>query len=248
MRFDSRGIGDSEGTFRRFSALQDDIAAAIDEFKNRAPHVRKVILWGGCDAATTALINAYKFPDVVCVIAGNPFVSSPATANKATRKHYRSRLLQLSFWKKVIKMEYDFGKYAAAALSKLRGKEAVHSGNKPKQQTGDGSGNFLNELLNGVLKFNGKVLFLMGDRFLTSDEFDSLTNSSKEWRTAFGKSNHERIDIKGGDQVFSSTEAQELMFDVASEWIHRNFVEDLQFKSSSNRNQAEQAPSEQTSI
>jgi hypothetical protein len=205
--------------------MHDDIAAAIEEFKKRAPHIRGVILWGGCDAATSALINAHKFSDVISVIAGNPFVSSPATASKKVNKHYRTRLLQASFWKKVIRMEYNLGEYAAAALRKLQRKEHKPGGNKSERKIDENNGNFLNDLLVGLQHFNGKILFLMGDRFLTSDEFDALMNSSPQWRTASAKPNHERIDIKGGDQVFSSNEAQERMFDVASEWIHRTFSE-----------------------
>jgi exosortase A-associated hydrolase 1 len=227
MRFDHRGMGDSEGTFRRFNAMQDDIAAAIDEFKRRAPHVRAVILWGGCDSATAALINAYKFSEVICVIAGNPFVSSQATATKAARKHYRARLLQASFWIKLVKLEYRLGDYATAALRKLcaRGKGAGNEGSACK--TASDKGDFLTDLLTGLRNFNGKVLFLMGDRFLLSDEFDALMASSPQWRAAYGKTTFERIDIKDGDQVFSTTAAQERMFDAASTWIHGAFPDYL---------------------
>lgn len=224
MRFDHRGVGDSEGnTFRRFSAMQDDIAAAIEEFKKQAPSVRKVILWGGCDSATTALINACKYPDVVCVIAGNPFVSSAVTATKLARKHYLSRIMQASFWKKVFKMEYNIGDYVKAALNKVRGKFSAKPDKVSKAGSGQGGGNFINDLLAGMQKFDGKVLFLMGDRFLLSDEFDVLMDSSPAWRSVYKKPTHERIDIKGGDQVFSSSEAQNRMFDAASAWIHGAF-------------------------
>lgn len=248
MRFDSKGMGDSEGTLGRYSSMHNDIAAAIEEFKKQAPQIRGVILWGGCDAATTALINAYKFSDVVCVIAGNPFVSSPATANKATRRHYRSRLMQVSFWKKIIKMEYNIGEYAAAAMRKLLPKKREVSGNNAEKKSSDDNGNFLNEFLIGLRNFNGKVLFLMGDRFLTSDEFDDLLKSNSEWRAVAGKTNHERIDIKGGDQVFSSTEAQERMFDVASEWIHRAYAEHMVSNFSSSDRESVHSASGQTSV
>lgn len=247
MRFDSRGMGDSEGAFTRFSSMQNDIAAAIEEFKKRAPHIRGVILWGGCDAATSALINAYKFSDVVCVMAGNPFVSSRSTASIKANKHYRARLLQASFWKKVIKMEYNIGEYAAAALRKLRPKPPKVSSTNAERQSNNINGNFLQDLLTGLRNFNGKVLYLMGDRFLTSDEFDALMKSNSEWRAVAAKSNHERIDIKGGDQVFSSAEAQERMFDVASEWIHGAFAEDMVLNTRSSEQETVHSASGQTS-
>lgn len=225
MRFDHRGIGDSEGTFRGFQHVHDDIAAAIDVFRKRAPNIRGVILWGGCDAATAALINAHRFPEVICVIAGNPFVSSETTSRKVARRHYLSRLMQRSFWMKLVRLEYDPGEYAAAALAKVRRKLSMSRRVDPGVAGGDESGGFLDQLLTGLRLFDGRVLFLMGDRFLLSEEFDTLVESSADWRSAYGKASYERINIKDGDQVFSTRAVQERMFDAASDWIHGAFPE-----------------------
>jgi exosortase A-associated hydrolase 1 len=237
MRFDHRGMGDSEGAFRRFKSMQNDIAAAIHQFKRRAPGVRRVILWGGCDAATSALINAHSFPDVIGVVAVNPFVSSSVTFAKAARKHYTSRLLQASFWKKVAGMEYNVGEYMAAAARKLRNKINKGRDGGSGRQTGAVGSGFVNDLLEGIQNFDGDVLFLMGERFVLSDEFDVLIDSSPEWRAAYGKSTHERIEIEDGDQVFSTTAAQECMFDAVSEWIHRTYSGQGTWKSSSSERQ-----------
>lgn len=227
MRFDHRGLGDSEGEFKGFRFIHDDLLAAIAEFKSRAPAVRRIILWGGCDSASAALINAWKLPDVACVIAGNPFVSSPATASIVRRKHYLSRLGQASFWVKLLRGQYDIGGYFAAAwrkiVARLRG--GADSGVSGKVGASGGNGNFIDEILKGLQKFDGKILFLMGDRFLLSDEFDELIVSSPAWKAAYGKPGYERIDIKGGDQVFSGYESQERLFDVATRWIQREFQE-----------------------
>lgn len=224
MRFDHRGTGDGEGDgMRRFAAMHDDIAAAIAQFKKHTPNLRGIILWGGCDSATTALINAYKFPEVICVIAGNPFVSSSVTANKVARKHYLSRLTQASFWKKVVSMEYNIGDYVGAFAKKLRTKFSTKPANVSGNTTTHSSANFLVDLQTGMREFNGKVLFLMGDRFLLSDEFDMLMDSSPQWRAIYKKSGFERIDIKGGDQVFSSADAQARMFDEVTVWINGAF-------------------------
>lgn len=234
MRFDHRGIGDSEGTFRRFTAMEDDIAVAIETFKKQAPQVQEVILWGGCDAATSALINAHKFPSVTGVIGVNPFVSSTKTATKAARKHYMSRLLQTSFWKKVFKMKYNLAEYAAAGVHKVR-KKLSRTKSKANQEAGEGQGqgHFVDDLLTGLRRFEGNVLFLMGGKFLLSDEFDLLIDSSKDWRAVYKKPSHQRINIEDGDQVFSGTAAQEKMFNAASEWIHRAFPERVPLKNQS---------------
>ncbi len=222
MRFDHRGLGDSEGPYRGFRHIEDDIAAAIAEFRTRAPNVRHIILWGGCDSATAALIHAHKFPAVVAIIAGNPFVGATAPSAKARRKHYFSRLKEKSFWMKLIKGQYAVGEYLAASWKSLRRDRRATPPITPRKTSGD-SDNFTDELFSGLRQFQGKVLFLMGDRFLRSDAFDALMSSTPEWHALYRRPSHERMDIKGGDQVFSTWEAQERLFEAASTWLHRTF-------------------------
>ncbi|WP_313872610.1 serine aminopeptidase domain-containing protein [Rugamonas sp. DEMB1] len=46
LRFDYRGMGDSEGAARDFEAVSADLRAAIDEFFRQVPTLRDVVLWG----------------------------------------------------------------------------------------------------------------------------------------------------------------------------------------------------------
>src|SRR3546814_10054701 len=57
LRFDHRGIGDSDGPYLGFEALDADIAAAIDAFVAHCPQVEEVVLWGLCDAASAILFR-----------------------------------------------------------------------------------------------------------------------------------------------------------------------------------------------
>ena len=223
MRFDHRGIGDSEGSYRGFLYIEDDIAAAVDEFRRRSPWITDIVLWGGCSAATAALTHAHKIPAVVGIIACNPFVNSPSITAKATRNHYVSSLTKMAFWRKLIHGDYSIRDYLSQGRQMLSKK--IGSGlNKSQQTASDGDNvSFIDELLIGLKHFDGKVLFLMGDSFLRSDEFDVLITSSPEWRATYSKDNHERIDIQGGDQVFATLTAQERLFDAASAWLHRSF-------------------------
>ncbi|HWJ93213.1 MAG TPA: hydrolase 1, exosortase A system-associated, partial [Telluria sp.] len=52
LRFDYRGMGDSEGAQRGFEHVRDDIRAAIDSFMAETPGLSEVVLWGLCDGAT----------------------------------------------------------------------------------------------------------------------------------------------------------------------------------------------------
>ena len=71
MRFDHRGLGDSEGVFKGFRELEADLAAAIDAFVGAVPGMEEVVLFGGCDAASGIMINAWKFPRVTGIVLGN---------------------------------------------------------------------------------------------------------------------------------------------------------------------------------
>ena len=51
MRFDYRGMADSDGAFRGFEDIGADVAAAIDVFTETVPEIEEVALWGLCDAA-----------------------------------------------------------------------------------------------------------------------------------------------------------------------------------------------------
>ena len=226
MRFDHRGLGDSEGEFKGFQHIRDDIEAAIAEFKRRAPSVKRIILWGGCDAASGALLHAHKLPDVVCIIAGNPFVGSSSSTFKAQQTHYLARIRQKSFWKKLFKLEYKLSDYAFGAIKKVGQRLQPKKSEKTREskpQAGTHT-DFSADLMTGLKMFNGKILFLMGDRFLLSTEFDRLVSSSPEWVAAYNKPGYQRLDIKGGDQVFSNQDAQEKMFELAGDWIRKLYL------------------------
>ena len=54
FRFDYRGMGDSEGEFRGFEHVEDDIAAAVEAFRSASPGLREIVLWGLCDGTRTS--------------------------------------------------------------------------------------------------------------------------------------------------------------------------------------------------
>lgn len=56
LRFDRRGIGDSEGENRGFRSSKGDIKAARIAFKAMAPQVERVIGFGNCDAASALML------------------------------------------------------------------------------------------------------------------------------------------------------------------------------------------------
>lgn len=221
FRFDYRGMGDSEGEFVGFRFIERDIEAAINEFKRNIPSLRRIIIWGGCDAASAALMHAYRFDNVVGIVAANPFVSSVKTASVVQRRHYLVRLRQLSFWKKVFRFEYNFSYFISAAISKVL--PAIKDSDKNRTINDAKVGfaeNHVDAMLTGLTKFRGRVLFLMSGRSLVSKEFDELVESDPEWKKNYESGNCERWEIPDADQTFSSRESRDVMLDSVSEWVN----------------------------
>ncbi|MEQ9567464.1 MAG: hydrolase 1, exosortase A system-associated [Pseudomonadales bacterium] len=225
MRFDHRGLGDSEGEFQGFEALHDDIASAIAEFRRRVPGLARIILWGGCDAASAALINAHRFPEVVSVVAANPWVSSERTAARVQQKHYLSRLRQWSFWRKLLRMEYDIPSYLRSAAARLRNRIGRRrDGTDARQSTSSAQAHYIDRMLLGLQQFGGSVLFLMSGSSLISREFDELVAADREWNKTCNGAGRERLEIPGADQTFSSLQARQGMLDAASMWAGKEKV------------------------
>lgn len=220
MRFDHRGLGDSEGKFHGFESLHDDIAAALAEFRRRVPALSRVVLWGGCDAASAALINAHRFPEIISIVAANPWVSSERTAARVQQKHYMARLRQWSFWRKLFRMEYDLSSYFGSALGRLRDRFRDASNFEQKKQPAEkAQSHYIDRMLDGLQQFEGSVLFLMSGNSLIGREFDELIACDAKWRRACNGKGRERTEIPGADQTFSSAQARSEMLDAASGWL-----------------------------
>ena len=220
MRFDYRGMGDSDGDFRGFQHVENDFKAAINTFIEAVPGLEEIVLWGGCDAASAILINAWRYPNVTGMIIANPFASSDETRAAVERQYYLKRLRDKAFWAKVIKLKFN-------PLSAIR---SMTKGAKPKksaQQTTTGNQpvqtavSFTARMLDGLKRYRGSILLLMSGRSLTSQEFDELVARSSEWRKTIQAANLERVGIPEADQAFSTVEARIEMIAAARNWMLR---------------------------
>jgi exosortase A-associated hydrolase 1 len=115
LRFDRRGVGDSEGDEPGFRGSGPDIAAAAAAFRREAPHVRRMIGFGLCDGATALALHGAA-AGLDGLILANPWLveaQSGEPAPAAVRRHYRDRLLSLKGWKKLVTGAIDWRKLAA---------------------------------------------------------------------------------------------------------------------------------------
>jgi len=226
MRFDYRGLGDSEGRFRGFCHVEADLRAALQEFLARVPELREVVLWGGCDASSASLINGWKFPQVSGLMLGNPWVHSEETGDQVAVAHYRQRFKDKDFWLKLLRGGYNPLPAAATLLRSLlrrvlRGLGLGGGGGQAQApQADDPALPFQQRMRLGLARFKGEVLFVMSGQSLVSKEFDQLLVESPAWQAALAApARVVRVELPQADQAFSSMASQNEVIELIARWM-----------------------------
>jgi exosortase A-associated hydrolase 1 len=199
LRFDVRGMGDSTGDLRSFEELDDDIAAAIDEFQRRCAGVRRVVLWGLCDGASASLlyVNRRGDPRVSGMVLLNPWVRTPqGLARTHARHYYRRRLLQPSFWRKLLHGEVGLG----AAGDWLRTRRLAQ---QPRTSISAGEGSFVERMASAWLEFKGPLLLVLSGDDFVAKEFLELSSSAAQWSGSLARPQLSRLDLETANHTFS---------------------------------------------
>ena len=122
LRFDRRGIGDSEGTNAGFDNSRDDIVAALAAFRSACPAVTRVVAFGNCDAASALALHQPLEIDEL--LLANPWTieasaDTPALPPASTiRARYWRRLREPASYRRLLRGEIDLGKLSRG-LAKL---------------------------------------------------------------------------------------------------------------------------------
>jgi exosortase A-associated hydrolase 1 len=199
MRFDHRGIGDSDGSPRSFESVDDDVRAGLDALHGEVPALRGCVIFGLCDAASAALMYCRQDSRLAGLILANPWVHSEAGAAKAYVKHYYARrLLQPGFWRKLIWGEFDAASSLRDLLAKLRA--SARGSSAPR-------GSFRERMLEGLARFPGPVLLQISGRDLTAAEFMDLCQSDARWRAALAGRNVVVRRYDDADHTFAAAGA-----------------------------------------
>ena len=209
LRFDYRGMGDSEGDLRDFEAVEPDLRAAIDAFFVHQPQLREVALFGLCDGATAAALYAPSDARVTGLALANPWVRTEAGAARATFSHYYTgRLADAGLWRKIARGDFRFGAALRSALRNLRALFAPSGGDALPAR--------LYARLRG---FDGRVLVMLSGADLTAQEFMNLAATSRGWRRLLGGARVTRRDLAGADHTFSRREWHDTMVGWMRDWM-----------------------------
>lgn len=154
LRFDRRGVGDSEGINVGFRSSGPDIVAALRALREECPQVERVVGFGNCDAASALML--YGGEGFASLVLSNPWtIEDDCQADEAPaeviRHHYRRRVADPAAIKRLLTGKVPLAKLARSLISAIR----------PTPPKPDG---LAAEIAAGIASFSGPVRFLVAER------------------------------------------------------------------------------------
>jgi len=221
LRFDYRGMGDSEGSDEGFERVSEDISAAIDLLWSQLPGIEEVVLWGLCDAASAIMMYAHRDARVTGVVLLNPWVRSETSEARAYLEHYYvSKLLSRDFWKNLLSGKVNvlesIGSLFAIVGKIFKGDDRNGAGPESNDLF---SVSFIDQMLSGLEAFSGRVLLIMSGNDLTAAEFNDLTSRSRRWKRALSAGKIVRKDIAEADHTFSRRTWRDQVSQFCGDWV-----------------------------
>ncbi|MEO1574319.1 MAG: hydrolase 1, exosortase A system-associated, partial [Pseudomonadota bacterium] len=168
LRFDYRGMGDSDGQFAGFERVDDDVRAAVDALIEHTDGVQNVMLLGLCDAASAGWMYAATDPRVKRLVVFNPWVRSEASHARTQVKHYYlKRLTNPELWKKIFGGGFDW-RDSMRSLTGTVGTLLRRSGEDSSEQV---NVSYQERMLKGAEAFGGQTLLILSGDDMTAQEF-----------------------------------------------------------------------------
>lgn len=224
IRFDYRGMGDSEGDMRNFEDIDADIRAAIDTVMKQVPDIKKIALWGLCDAASAALYYGHTDPRVKGMVLLNPWVHTETGAVRARLKHYYlARLLSKAFWARLISGKVRLGETIGDLAKSARQISAENVASPtPSGNPRHGRPGYIDRMLYGLKQFKGKTRFILSANDLTAQEFESLLSTEVSWRKSCTNSGAAITKLYGANHTFARRDWRNQVTDWTVDWINRS--------------------------
>ena len=230
LRFDYRGMGDSEGELRDFEAVNQDVGAAIEALQAAVPQVEQVALWGLCDGASAALLYCGETADPrvagLCLL--NPWVRSEASLARTQVKHYYTqRLLQREFWVKLMRGGVALKALASLASNvrvALLGAQSSSKNALAANPSGRTATPYQARMAQAWNAFGGSIcLILSGDDY-TAKEFLEYLGREETWRRALNHPRLERQDLPNADHTFSERSDRLHVESLTNGWLSASFT------------------------
>ncbi len=216
LRFDYRGMGDSEGEPRAFDDADDDIRAAIDAFI-LAAGLKDVVLWGLCDAASAALLYAPCDHRVAGVAVVNPWVRTESgMARTIVRHYYGKRLMEKEFWQKLfagnLGVRASLKTFAANVAGMFAGGTSTpEADNAPKPLP--------DRMAAALEKFTGPLLCILSGQDLVAREFEMVCHDSARWQKMWGQARVRLHRIEAANHTFARSLWRDEVAHATLKWL-----------------------------
>ena len=168
LRFDRRGVGDSDGANAGFRGSAADICAALASLRDEVPGLARVVGWGNCDAASALMLggglgcdalvlsNPWTYEAEESASEGSDEAPTPLSAAEL-RAHYRARLLSPAALKRLVTGGVPIGRLARSLLGLFRKAPPPSS--------------LAQDMASGLAAFPGPVRLLVAERDRTAQAF-----------------------------------------------------------------------------
>lgn len=159
LRFDRRGVGDSEGVNGGFRSAAVDIGAALEVLLRQCPQVDRVVGFGNCDAASALMLARGAGLDAL--VLSNPWTieeEAEEAPAEVVRDHYRRRLADPAAIRRLLTGKVSLAKLARSLASAVR----------PASPTPAG---LAAQIAQGIAEFSGPLRFLVAGRDRTGLAF-----------------------------------------------------------------------------
>lgn len=214
LRFDYRGMGDAKGSRQDFSETGDDLSAAVDAFMQRRACLREIVIWGLCDAASAALLHAWRDPRISGLVLLNPWVRTEEGLARAYLKHYYARrVFSRSFWAGLMRGHLNL-LASVRSLIDLGSRASGH-----RQDEGGSGGSLPERMAEGWKRFPGSILLILSGEDLTAAEFRDTAVTSKAWQGLLTETRVTQRVLPAANHTFSRREWRNQVADWTAEWL-----------------------------
>jgi perosamine synthetase len=224
LRFDFRGMADSEGSQRSFLNVKEDIAQAINHLHRQVPTLKEITLWGLCDGASAALLYCAGIhkEHVERLILLNPWVRSDASlATTQVKYYYLQRLISKAFWNKLIHGEVARTAIADFLIRLFKATVAYTSHNANNAQDSYPA-SFQDEMGESWARFKGEIALILSDNDFTAKEFMEYSNTNAFWKSAMKHPCLSQFQIQNADHTLSGNASFEKLAALTCDILSRN--------------------------
>ena len=221
LRFDYRGMGDSEGEPIAFEAAGPDIEAAVAALRARVPTVQTLVLLGLCDGATASAFAVFR-TNAAALALINPWVRSHAGSDETTLRHYYAgRVASAGFWRKLIRGDVD----VVGALTAFASTLARFAWAKARRGVPDDT--LAGRIARSLLAHPCPTLVVLSGRDQTAAEFKLAAKRPGGLRTALERASATFVEVPDADHTFSTAKWRDELASITIDWLRSRFANSI---------------------